>query len=54
MSNIKALPFKFDIEKTKEALNFIINNYGHYFYELSWGIGDIEERDLAGRLYRVH
>jgi hypothetical protein len=40
MSNIKALPFKFDIEKIKEALNFIINNYGDYFYELSWGIED--------------
>ena len=44
MSNIKALPFKFDIEKIKEALNFIINNYGDYFYEFSfrksWGIED--------------
>ena len=40
MSNIKALPFKFDIEKIKEALNFIINNCGDYFYELSWGTED--------------
>ncbi len=49
MSNIKALPFKFDIEKIKEALNFIINNYGDYFYELSWSPTVISEHDIAGR-----
>jgi hypothetical protein len=50
MSNIKALPFKFDIEKIKEALNFIINNYGDYFYELSWGIEDniLQSLNLMG------
>ena len=44
MSNIKALPFKFDIEKIKEALNFIINNYGDYFAKGAnnnpWGMED--------------
>ena len=50
MSDIKALPFKFDIEKIKEALNFIINNYGDYFYELSWGIEDniLQSLNLMG------
>ncbi len=44
MSNIKALPFKFDIEKIKEALNFIINKYGDCFAKGAnnnpWGMED--------------
>ena len=44
MSDIKALPFKFDIEKIKEALNFIINKYGDCFAKGAnnnpWGMED--------------
>ncbi len=42
MSDIKALPFKFDIEKIKEALNFIINKYGDCFAMGGnpWGMED--------------